>query len=254
MKVLTLNTWQERGPWRKRWEIIFEGLNVLKPDVVFFQEIFNPDWIHEISRRAPYPTAVYHDPASGLALFSNYPCLESGSKMLKDQSPLEDYRRYLLFAKFQTETGVFFAFNTHLSWMLEDGKVREQQTREIASSVKALTGSCESLIAGDFNAVAWSPEIRGLTQAQGFSDLYVRLNPEQPGLTWTYDNFYTREGRHALPDRRIDFVFSHQARVLLDRPKLSRVVLNQPDTRGILASDHYGVFAEFDPPCSERQP
>ena len=34
MKVLTLNTWGDRGPWERRWEIIFEGIEKMKPDVV----------------------------------------------------------------------------------------------------------------------------------------------------------------------------------------------------------------------------
>lgn len=245
MKVLTLNTWQERGPWKERWEVTFEGLKTFQPDLIFFQEIFNPNWIKEISIRIKFASAVYHDAASGLALFSRYPCINSGSIMLKGQSSREDYRRYLLFGKFQTETGIFFAFNTHLSWMLEDDKVRAEQTSEIAKVVREMAGSDESLIAGDFNTVAWAPEIRSLTSEYGFSDVYQTLNPDVSGLTWTHDNFYTREGRYPLPDRRIDYIFSHQAGKLFDCPQSAQVVFDTPDSRGILASDHYGVLAEF---------
>jgi len=245
MKVLTLNTWQERGPWQERWEVIFEGLQILQPDLVFFQEVFNSDWLQEVSRRTQMATVVYHETASGLALLSRYPKLESGSRQLKGQSVREDYRRYLLHAKFQTEGGVFFAFNTHLSWMLEDAQVRAAQTQEIASAVREIAGSGESLIAGDFNTVAWAPEIRLLTAENSFTDIYAALHPGAPGLTWTYDNFYTREGRHPLPDRRIDYIFSHQGKVLLSCPKTAKVVFDTPGRRGILASDHYGVCAEF---------
>jgi len=245
VKVLTLNTWQERGPWKERWEVVFEGIKTLQPDLIFFQEVFNPEWIKQIASRTEFATTVYHDKASGLALFSNYPCLDSGSIMLQGQSALEDYRRYLLFAKFQTETGFFFAFNTHLSWMLEDAKVRAEQTQEIANAVRDLAGNSESLIAGDFNTVAWAPEIRSLTGENGFADVYQTQNPNAAGLTWTYDNFYTREGRHPLPDRRIDYIFSHHAGNFFGKPECAEVVFNAPDRRGILASDHYGVFAKF---------
>jgi len=245
VRVLTLNTWQERGPWRERWEVIFGGLHALQPGLVFFQEVFNTDWIQTVTDRTLWPSAVHVEPASGLALFSQYPLLDSGSFVLKGQSDLEDYRRYLLFGKFKTEAGIFFAFNTHLSWRLEDSEVRAAQTKEIAGLVRDIAGTDECLIAGDFNAVAWSPEIKLLTREKGFLDVYQTLNAEAAGLTWTHDNFYTREGRHPLPDRRIDYIFSYQAGQLFAEPKTARVVLELPDSRGILASDHYGVFAEF---------
>lgn len=246
MKVLTLNTWQERGPWRERWEGIFEGLKRLQPDLVLFQEIFNPGWIQEISRRSGYVSAVYAESESGLAIFSRYPLAASGSRQLAAQSPREDYRRFVLYGEFKTPVGALFAFNTHLSWMLEDGAVREKQTAEIASLMQERAGSAESLIGGDFNDVAWSRGLRHLTEGQHFLDVYHALNPSDPGLTWTYDNFYTREGRYALPDRRIDFLLTRQASRLLARPAAARVVFTEPDARGVLPSDHYGVFAEFD--------
>ncbi len=245
MKVLTLNTWQERGPWRERWELIFKNLDALQPDLILFQEIFNRGWIREISKRTGYASAVYHEAASGLALFAKYPVLNSGSLMLKTQSSREDYRRYLLYAKFQGPCGDFFAFNTHLSWMLEDGAVRETQTAEIAMLMDQIDGKSESLIGGDFNTVAWSREIRQMTGEQGFVDVYRQLEPDAPGLTWTYDNGYTREGRHALPDRRIDYLFTRHAAKTLRQPIAVRCVMTEPDAAGILASDHYGVFVEF---------
>ena len=40
MKILTLNTWQERGPWRERWEVTFKGFEIFRPDLAAFQEVF----------------------------------------------------------------------------------------------------------------------------------------------------------------------------------------------------------------------
>lgn len=246
MKVLTLNTWQERGPWKERWEIIFQGIRTLQPDLVFFQEIFSPVWVKEIAKCTALKNAVYHDAASGLALFSSFPLLDSGSRMLKGQSVREEYRRYLLYGKFQSPAGIFYAWNTHLSWMLEDTKVRGAQTAEIAEIVREIAGPDESVIAGDFNTVAWAPEIRDLTENQGFQDVYKTRASDLPGLTWTYDNVYTREGRHPLPDRRIDYIFTCRAAKLFGKPKTARVVFDLPGERGVLASDHYGVYAEFE--------
>ena len=246
MRVLTLNTWQERGPWRERWELVFEGLKTLQPEVVLFQEVFNPQWVKDIAKRAGYASFVYAEKESGLAIFSHYPLVQSGSKALAAQSANEDYRRFVLFGQFQTPSGVLFVFNTHLSWMLEDGAVRERQTADIAAFMDQQAGAQESLIAGDFNDTAWSRAVRSLTQEKGFVDVYHALNPKDPGLTWTYDNLYTRDGRYALPDRRIDFIFTRHGRRILAQSLSARCVFTEPDPRGIWASDHYGVVAEFE--------
>ncbi len=245
MKILTLNTWQERGPWRERWEIIFKGLKTHQPDVVILQEIFNPDWIKEIARRNGYASAVYYEPESGLAIFSHYPLVTSGSKTLGAQSSHEDYRRFVLFGQFKMAEGNFCVFNTHLSWMLEDGAIRERQVCEISEFMDEKSGTLESVIGGDFNSVAWSPEIRWLTQEKKFADVYRQVYPNDAGLTWTYDNFYTREGHHALPDRRIDYLFARHGGPLMSQPVRAEIIFGEPDAHGVFASDHYGVFAEF---------
>ena len=48
MKILTLNTWQERGPWQLRWKVISQGIAEYQPDLIGFQEVFNPDWAQEV--------------------------------------------------------------------------------------------------------------------------------------------------------------------------------------------------------------
>ena len=245
MKILTLNTWQERGPWRERWEVIFAGLKTFRPDIVVFQEIFNPDWVQEIGRRAGYASGVYCEKESGLAIFSHYPLAGSGSRRLAAQSAREDYRRFVLFGRFKTPAGILCVFDTHLSWMLDDSGVRERQTAEIADWMAEKTGEDEALICGDFNAVAWSPEIRNLTESRGFNDVFRQINPREPGLTWTYDNVYTREGRHPMPDRRIDYIFTRPGRGLFSKPVGAHCVFTEPDLKGVFASDHYGVFAQF---------
>lgn len=245
MKILTLNTWNKQGPWQKRWERIFSEISELQPDLILFQEVFDAEWASEIARRTGYPSSAFHEPASGLALFSKFPLLDSGCRILAAQSPREDYRRYLLYAKLQSPEGVFYAFDTHLSWMLEDWDVRKAQTAQIASFMDEIAGSQEAVIGGDFNTVAWSQEIRRLVQEQSYVDLYREVEPEAPGLTWSYDNGYTRTGRHALPDRRIDYLFTRHAGRVLGKPASVRCVMTEPDAEGIWASDHYGVFAEL---------
>ena len=243
MRVLTLNTWQERGPWRERWEIIFDWIRRNTPALVFFQEIFNPAWIAEIQQRTGLTTAVYHEPSSGLAIFSKWPLGESANLRYAAQSAREDYGRFALYAKLKLPAGELCVFNTHLSWKLEDGAVREGQTRELAAWMGEKAGGLAVMAAGDFNSTAWTSEIKGITAA-GLTDVFACVNPGQPGLTWSYDNPYTREGKHPLPDRRIDYIFVKNAKAVIGEARQAEVVMTE-SVGGCFASDHFGVAVRF---------
>ena len=66
MKILTLNTWQERGPWQERWELILEGVSKWSPDIIGFQEVFNRDWAEEVRKRLNFPYLIFPKQPSGL--------------------------------------------------------------------------------------------------------------------------------------------------------------------------------------------
>ena len=244
MRVLTLNTWQERGPWRERWEIIFAWINKNAPALVFFQEVFNPAWIPEICKRTALPTSIYLEPSSGLAIFSKWPLLESGSLRYEGQSSREDYGRFALHAKLELPAGELNAFNTHLSWKLEDGTVREAQTRELCGWMAKKAEGAAQVAAGDFNSTSWTREIEMMTKESGLTDVFACENPGLPGLTWTYDNPYTRDGKHPLPDRRIDYLFVKNTDTVLGALQHVEVVMAEPEN-GCYASDHFGVAAQF---------
>ena len=114
IKILTLNTWQEKGPWRERWENIFEGLNRLQPDILGFQEIFNPAWAKEIQARTGLPFLVFSPEPSGLVLLSRFPVVQWDCLTMKTQSPGEDYLRYALFAELRIEKEHLAVFNKAL--------------------------------------------------------------------------------------------------------------------------------------------
>ncbi|MDD5226210.1 MAG: endonuclease/exonuclease/phosphatase family protein, partial [Candidatus Omnitrophica bacterium] len=99
MKLLTLNTWQERGPWRERWELIFRGLKEYQPDVVGFQEVFNMDWAQEIRERSGYPYLAVSGEHSGLIFISKFKPLEQECLVMKTKSPTEDYLRYAFYIR-----------------------------------------------------------------------------------------------------------------------------------------------------------
>ena len=244
MKILTLNTWQECGPWRERWEIIFAGLEKMKPDIIGFQEVFNPSWAEEIQKRTGYPALVFPEEPAGLLILSRFPVLQRECLTMKTRSPTETYFRYVLFAKLKTEKGPLAVFNTHWSWQLTDSSIRQKQAEEFLEFARQKAGDAANLAMGDFNSMAGTPEIRKLKEA-GWGDAFAALHPQTPGFTWDNANPYAFGSNHAMPDRRIDYIHTLNASQILGRLESVKVVFAEPDSQGRFASDHYGVLATF---------
>jgi endonuclease/exonuclease/phosphatase family metal-dependent hydrolase len=246
VKVLTLNTWQKCGPWVERWEVLFDGIAEYQPDVLAFQELFDPAWRDTVAKRAGYPYCADPTPiSSGLVVLSRLPVLASELYALSAQSPLEDYRRYVLWAEIALGERTLHVFNAHLSWHPDDEATRKAQVRELRHRMSQQNGS-NRLLMGDMNATPDSNEIRWLLTESDLVDTFAAKNPADSGITWDTQNRYTSQQKPHTLDRRIDYIFCAG-----DEPVRSlsscRVVFNRPDRNGIFASDHYGILAEFFP-------
>ena len=245
MKILTLNTWQERGPWQDRWDVIFKGLEDYNPDIVCFQEVFNGEWAKEIKRKAGFSHMFFPSESSGLLIFSQFPILKEECLTMKTQSPTEEYKRYALFTEIEAgEDRRLAVFNTHLSWRLDEGKVREKQVQELLNFIDESTDRHEIVVTGDLNAPPETPEIEIMRTEGSFRDAYGLLH-EDEGFTWDNENPYAREPRVLMPDRRIDFIFFRNSANLLSNLSSVEIVFKEPDPSGIYASDHYGLLATF---------
>ena len=246
MKILTLNTWQERGPWQARWEVILQVIRILKPDVIAFQELFNQFWALEIKKRIGLPTMLFPEEHAGLVLYSRYP-VSLWQVMKLSPSPLEDYGRYVLWAELKMQGKEFFVFNTHLSWKLEDGASRMRQLQEILHLAREKVPDQESILVGDLNAPPHAPEIQWFVREGKYQDLFSKFHPGRPGCTWDNRNYYAANSHHKMPDRRIDQILirSGGSSSLLKKPSSCDLVYNTPHPSGIWASDHFGVLADF---------
>ena len=246
MKILTLNTWQKSGPWRERWRVIVEGIRHHQPDVIAFQEVFDANWRDTIADRAGYRHRAVPAPAtSGLVLLSRLPIFASEIYALSTRSPFEDYSRYLLWAEIVWQGRALHLFDVHLSWQPRDHLTRMAQVREVSRRLSEKLGAAK-LLMGDLNAPPDSEEIRWLLSESRLVDTFAAMNPLDTGITWDTRNPFTGEQKPAAPDRRIDYIFA-SGDPLVSSLSSCRVVLNEPDTNGIFASDHYGVLAKFDP-------
>jgi len=243
LKILTLNTWQERGPWQSRWKMILEGVRQIKPDIIAFQELFNDSWALQVRKAAGYTAMVFPEYHSGLVLYSNLTVLRHGEGALTP-SPLEDYGRYFLWAEFEAAGEKLLFFNTHFSWKLEDGASRKRQAGELVKFIRDTAKETPAVLAGDLNAPPDSEEIQRLIREGNFTDVFQLLNPHEKGFTWDNRNPYAAGANHDLPDRRIDQILVRGQGKCLGQPYVCSLVFTEPQD-GVWASDHFGVLAEF---------
>lgn len=244
MKILTLNTWQERGPWRERWDVILERLFKLRPQIAAFQELFNPCWAQEVQKLTGFSTLLFPREGCGLVIYTEYAVTSWGVERLV-QSPLEEYSRYVLWAEICLPQGKFFLMNAHLSWKMEDGMTRRKQAGEIVEFMERKNAKADWVLVGDLNSPPDSEEIRWLIKNGHFRDLFKETHPEEGIYTWDNRNPYAASSGHKMPDRRIDYLLVRGSGPIFENLKSCDLVFTKPTLQGIWASDHYGVMAEF---------
>ncbi len=245
MKILTLNTWQERGPWRERWDLIFRGLAEYQADVVGLQEVFNMDWAEEVKRRSGYPYLAASGEHSGLIFLSKFKPVEQACLVMKTKSPTEDYLRYAFYLRVDSKFQDVAFFNTHLSWSAGENEMRMKQTLELETFVNQKSVNLPAVILGDFNGGASTPPVVYLREIRKWIDTFYVKNPGALGLTWDYRNPYAEAEREKMAERRIDYIFIRERTGPLEKIKSSAVVFKQPSPQGVFPSDHFGVMTEF---------
>lgn len=248
LRIITLNTWQERGPWQERWEIIFEELKKYDADIVGLQEVFNMDFAAEIHKRSGYPSLVTSGQNSGLVFLSKHQAVESECLTYVTKSNQEDYFRYALYALFDVAGKKIAAFNTHLSWKLNDDQIRLEQVKELNHFIRkkamfwGLAWKYPAFLMGDFNSEANKPAVKAVLKE--WVDTYNILNPNDLGLTWDNRNPFAARASDRMPERRIDYIFCGPT--LRNKVRSSKIVFNQPNGWGTFASDHFGVMTEIE--------
>ncbi len=245
MKILTLNTWQKRGPWQDRWRVTVQGVKQFKPDILAFQEVFDTEVAEWVKRETGYPYLVFPTDRSGQMFLSRHPVLNSALLQMETQSPTEEYFRYVLYMLVEVGKEPVAFYNTHLSWRLEEGQVRERQVGELLRFIDDNSPDIETAVMGDFNAPPETSEIKSVFELGAFTDAYATARPGDRGITWDNENPYVREASVVLPDRRIDYLFFRHGSGSLKHLKSAELVFTRPDENGVYASDHYGLLVEF---------
>lgn len=268
VRVMTWNLWWRFGPWRERLEAIAAVVATEAPDVMCLQEV----WAHgddsaaqRLADRLGYSFALSDDPFHGRrngepgfhnAIVSRWPLTSVASHPLPRADGSPGHRRALT-AVVDAPSGPWPVMSTHLDHRFDESAVRARQCAAILELVAAHRGDPERdlpmIVAGDFNAVPDSDEIRMLTGRRAvpvpglvLSDCWEHVGSGD-GATWRSDNPY--QAATAWPDRRLDYVL-----VSWPRPKpvgnpmrawLAGVDAVDVDGVPVVPSDHAGVVVEL---------
>jgi len=238
--LVTLNLFHDREDWPRRRTQIVDTLRKLRPDAIALEEVIQREglqnqaqWLadelgyqwHFVSTDAAGSPLRY-----GNALLTRRPVIAADTVRLE---PLDDSRTAARL-RLDVDGHALNVYVTHLHWrQTPQGRwMRRQQLDDLLRYVHDSADGAPSLIAGDFNASAESPELAAL--GDGFGDAYRALRPGRDS-----DADSTLDPADAKP-LRIDHVFFQRERF---RVEDSQRLFQQRDRDGVRASDHYALLA-----------
>jgi endonuclease/exonuclease/phosphatase family metal-dependent hydrolase len=258
LRVASWNVWANLGDWRDRYLQIAEILRRGEADVICLQEVWRDDAFDATTFLATelgyhYAAAVdwsdYLQVHSGSAILSRWPISNTGSVVPPTEHPAAPG----LFQAVSIDgpRGPMLVANAMLAWRPDHGSIRQSQARALGAWIRARRGRDQAVVlCGDFNAGPDTDEIRALTgkgaaTAPGlvFQDAWEETRPDAPGHTWSRANPHTLAA--ALPDRRIDFVFSAWGGPNGLGQPIAAGLLGDGAEGGPIASDHSGVWADL---------
>ena len=259
MRIVTWNLWWRFGDnWQQRHQAIAATLSDLKPDIVCCQEVWAEseglDQAELLGEELGMQVA--HQPRfsqSGLS-FSN--AILASSPIIASQShslAVGDHaaHRTALIAQIDQPQGPATVICTHLEHRFHLSEVRQRQVAtlcELAAHHHDPEGF-PVVMAGDFNAVPTSDEIRLLTgerppPAHGlvWNDAWAQAGVGS-GHTWNGQNPYLSQAM--WPNRRIDYVFVSAPRAV-PRGNIAAIQLvGTEPVKGVMPSDHYGLAVDL---------
>lgn len=261
-RILTWNVWGRNGPWEARQDAITKVLAAEAPDIVCLQEVWIDDDGTTLTQQLADALDLHHVDADrhhdghstiGNAVLSRWPIAAAKTLWLPRRDGGLPYRT-LLAAHIDAPGGSIPVHCTHLDWQYDASSARVAQVRAIMRAVADGRGApmlgYPAVLAGDFNAVPDSDEVRLLTGRSGgptrglvFQDAWEVAGDGGAGFTWSEHNELCVDP--AWPRRRLDYVLVAWPRARpLGNPSSCRVV-GVDSADGVQASDHYAVVADL---------
>ena len=263
LKVLTLNLWNDQGPYERRRELVREWVTRLDPDVIGFQEVLRGDGVDTARDQVPddfhvefasaIPFWLERKKEFGNAVASRWPITDRDVIELPGE---RDERRVALSVTIDAPFGPLSFTSTHLNFKLHHGMIREQQVAALCDFAlrRRPRDGFPPIIVGDFNAEPDSSEIRYVSgfhsiggRSVQFFDAWRVAGDGGPGYTWSNRNDYARIALE--PDRRIDYIFAGYPIRMGEQFGLGHIerceVVCNHERDGVWPTDHFGVYAEL---------
>ncbi|SDG69054.1 endonuclease/exonuclease/phosphatase family protein [Roseospirillum parvum] len=254
LSVVTLNTWKGEGPYRRRLDLMADGLAALAPDVVLLQEAFAAPSLglstaEALAERlglfaiAPAARAKTRQvegrsvsSTSGLALLSRRPL--DRYEVLELPKDAADGDRQALVARLATPHGDLVVVNTHLSHLEQADGLRLAQLQAILSHLDTQPGRPSVLLGGDMNCPPDGACLHWLIDHPGHPAIDLMAGAADPEFA-THRDLPPESGR-------IDHLLLLPG---ADGPHLEvtecRPVLNTPGADGTWPSDHIGLLVRL---------
>jgi endonuclease/exonuclease/phosphatase family metal-dependent hydrolase len=263
LKVLTLNLWNDQGPYERRRERVRDWITRLDPDVIGFQEVLKGHGIDtardqvsddfHVEFASAIPFWLDRSREFGNAVASRWPITDREILELPGE---RDEKRVALSVDIDAPFGPLSFTTTHLNFQLHHGYVREKQVVPLCEMAlrRRPRGGFPPIITGDFNAEPDSDEIRYVSGFHSidarnvqFFDAWRVAGDGTPGYTWSNRNDYAHIALE--PERRIDYIFAGYPVRFDDRFGLGHIercaVVCDHEQDGVWPSDHFGVYAEL---------
>jgi endonuclease/exonuclease/phosphatase family metal-dependent hydrolase len=266
LRVMTWNLWWRFGDWEARLRAIEAVVRAEQPDILCLQEVWSADGTSSAEQLAaalgmtcaltddafPEHRAESGMPGFHNAVLARWPLEDVWSEPLPRRDGAPGHRRALV-AAVPTPFGRWSVISTHTDHRFDDSETRQRQCEALLHLVAGVRGAPDEappvIVAGDFNAVADSDEIRLLTGRRAspvrnlvLSDCWEHVG-EGDGATWRADN--PHQTSSAWPNRRLDYVFVSWPRPKpIGNPRRAWLAGIQP-IDGVHPSDHAAVVVEL---------
>ncbi len=241
MRILSLNVWGEGQDASIRWPLLAKAVSQLKPDFAGFQEVFQKDHLELVRSAGSFSNAFITPRKTGLGLLT-HGIIEEKNFFLLPFSPLEDYRRHIIFVRARFRSLAVNFFNTHLSWEPEDEKSRDVQADAALGFIRSQKSADLDILTGDLNAVESAPSVQRLLTY--FKDTFRAFKPVDRGLTWSYKNTYVLR-EPDLPERRLDYVLIG-GRMANKAKIVNSAVVFDERVDNTWISDHFGMCTDLE--------
>ncbi|MCA9793036.1 MAG: endonuclease/exonuclease/phosphatase family protein [Candidatus Eremiobacteraeota bacterium] len=261
VKVATWNLWWRFGErFKERQNAILRVLKRLDPDLIALQEVWESEKACQaelLARSLDYhwcyaAASSIGGVGFGNAILSRWP-ITAWERHLLPSQPSRDGGRNCGYVTAEVEgpRGPLRLYTTHLSYKPEESDIRQLQVTHLARALAARPAQAmPAILAGDFNAVPESDEIRMLTGKRqvpvpgyAYYDAWEVVHPTDPGFTWERTNPYTHAALE--PDRRLDYVFAGRPRPDGAGHAVAATRFGTEPIGEVYPSDHYGVLVEL---------